>query len=57
VHRLVALVGPAQASRLLFGAGAIDGQEAERIGLVEQFAEAAAMEAEAYARPLPRTIR
>jgi enoyl-CoA hydratase/carnithine racemase len=35
VHRLVSLVGPGQASRLLFGAGGIDSSEAERIGLVE----------------------
>jgi enoyl-CoA hydratase/carnithine racemase len=49
VHRLVGLVGAAQASRLLFSAAAIDGVEAERIGLVERFAENAAEEAEAYA--------
>ncbi len=35
VHRLVALIGPGQAARLLFGAAGIDGPEAERIGLVE----------------------
>ena len=35
VHRLVALVGPGQAARLLFTAETIDGAEAERIGLVE----------------------
>lgn len=35
VARLVALVGPGQASRLLFGSGTIDGTEAARIGLVE----------------------
>ena len=35
VHRLVSLVGPGQASRLLFGAEAIDAREAARIGLVE----------------------
>jgi enoyl-CoA hydratase/carnithine racemase len=35
VHRLVGLVGPGQAARLLFGAGSIDGAEAARIGLVE----------------------
>lgn len=35
VARLVALVGPGQASRLLLGAGAIDSAEAARIGLVE----------------------
>jgi enoyl-CoA hydratase/carnithine racemase len=37
VHRLVSLVGPGQASRLLFGAQTINGAEAQRIGLVEQF--------------------
>lgn len=35
VARLVALVGPGQASRLLLGAGSIDSAEASRIGLVE----------------------
>ena len=35
VARLVALVGPGQASRLLFGAGAIGTEEAKRIGLVD----------------------
>lgn len=35
VARLVALVGPGQASRLLLGAGTIDSAEAQRIGLVE----------------------
>jgi enoyl-CoA hydratase/carnithine racemase len=35
VARLVALVGPGQASRLLLGAGTIEAAEAERIGLVE----------------------
>jgi enoyl-CoA hydratase/carnithine racemase len=35
VARLVALVGPGQASRLLLGAGSIDSVEAARIGLVE----------------------
>jgi enoyl-CoA hydratase/carnithine racemase len=38
VARLVSLVGPGQAARLLFGAGSIDGAEAERIGLVELYA-------------------
>lgn len=37
VHRLVRLVGPGQAARLLFGAQSVDGAEAERIGLVELF--------------------
>lgn len=36
IARLVALVGPAQASRLLLAAEAIDGEEAARIGLVER---------------------
>jgi enoyl-CoA hydratase/carnithine racemase len=49
VHRLVALVGPAYASSLLFSAGAIDGAEAERVGLIERFAEDAAAEAERFA--------
>lgn len=35
IHRLVALVGPGQAARLLLGAQSIDAAEAERIGLVE----------------------
>ena len=35
VARLVALVGPGQASRLLLGAATLDGPEAARIGLVE----------------------
>ncbi|MGA9582813.1 MAG: enoyl-CoA hydratase/isomerase family protein [Allosphingosinicella sp.] len=39
VARLVALVGPGQASRLLLGAGAVDSAEAARIGLVELRAE------------------
>ena len=45
VHRLVALVGPGQAARLLFGAGSVDGEEALRIGLVEIFAPTALGEA------------
>lgn len=35
VHRLVELVGPGQAARLLFTGAAIDAAEAARIGLVE----------------------
>jgi enoyl-CoA hydratase/carnithine racemase len=47
VARLVSLVGPGQASRLLLGAGSIDAAEAARIGLVEIVApEAAAAAAE-----------
>jgi enoyl-CoA hydratase/carnithine racemase len=37
VHRLVKLVGPGQAARLLFTALPIDGAEAARIGLVELY--------------------
>lgn len=39
VARLVALIGPGQASRLLLGAGSIDAAEAARIGLVELSAD------------------
>jgi enoyl-CoA hydratase/carnithine racemase len=49
VARLVALVGPGQASRLLLGAGSIDSTEAARIGLVELRAEEAASAVEALA--------
>ena len=35
VHRLVALVGPGQAARMLFGGQMISGEEAKHIGLVE----------------------
>ena len=37
IHRLVALVGPGQAARLLFTAQSIDGAEAAEIGLVEYY--------------------
>ena len=37
VHRLVELVGPGQAARLLFTAQSLDGVEAHEIGLVELF--------------------
>lgn len=39
IARLVALVGPGQASRLLLGAQPIDGAEARRIGLAEGILE------------------
>jgi enoyl-CoA hydratase/carnithine racemase len=42
VHRLVALVGPGQAARLLFTGASIDSSEALRIGLAE-FAEEQAL--------------
>jgi enoyl-CoA hydratase/carnithine racemase len=49
VARLVALVGPGQASRLLLGAGTIDSAEAARIGLVELRAEDAGPAVESLA--------
>lgn len=45
VHRLVALVGPGQAARLLYTAGSVDADEALRIGLIERVAAADDMEA------------
>lgn len=45
VHRLVALVGPGQAARLLYTAGSMDADEALRIGLIERIAAAEEMEA------------
>jgi enoyl-CoA hydratase/carnithine racemase len=44
VARLVSLVGPGQASRLLLSAGSIGASEAARIGLVEILAESSARE-------------
>ena len=52
VHRLVNLVGVGQAARLMLSARAIDGREAERIGLVELCAENAAQEAEGLAEAI-----
>jgi enoyl-CoA hydratase/carnithine racemase len=53
VARLVALVGPGQAARLLLSAGGIDAAEAARIGLVEILAEETAhAEAETLARAI-----
>ena len=49
VHRLVSLVGPGQASRMLLSAEAIDAVEAARIGLVELVADDAAAAAGALA--------
>ena len=45
VHRLVSLIGPGQAARLLLSAASIDGAEAERIGLVELHVESDPAEA------------
>ncbi|WP_165357377.1 enoyl-CoA hydratase/isomerase family protein [Sphingosinicella sp. CPCC 101087] len=45
VHRLVALVGPGQAARLLFTAETIDAGEANAIGLVERVAPPGGAEA------------
>ncbi|HEX5182848.1 MAG TPA: enoyl-CoA hydratase/isomerase family protein [Allosphingosinicella sp.] len=53
VGRLVALIGPGQAARLLLSAGAVDAAEAARIGLVEILAEESAHEeAERLARAI-----
>jgi enoyl-CoA hydratase/carnithine racemase len=49
VARLVALVGPGQASRLLLGAGTVDSTEAARIGLVELAAADVGLAVEALA--------
>lgn len=60
VARLVALVGPGQAARLLYGGAAIDAAEAARIGLVEEVAEdagfAAAHLAQAIAGNAPSSL-
>jgi len=47
VHRLVALVGPGQAARLLLSAAPIDGAEAARVGLIELYVQSGAGEAAA----------
>jgi enoyl-CoA hydratase/carnithine racemase len=53
IARLVALVGPGQAARLLLGAGGIQAAEAARIGLVEILAvDSAREEAETLARAI-----
>ena len=62
VHRLVSLVGPGQAARLLFGTQNIDGAEAARIGLAELYAERGAAEtasalAETVAANDPESLR
>jgi enoyl-CoA hydratase/carnithine racemase len=49
VFRLVSLIGPGQAARLLLSAKGVDGAEAARIGLVEFLAEDCEAEAEALA--------
>jgi enoyl-CoA hydratase/carnithine racemase len=69
VHRLVALVGPGEAARLLFGAQAIGSREAVRIGLldrafdanvatgVDEFVKAVVANDPASLRTLKRGIR
>ncbi len=52
VHRLLSLVGPGQAARLLFGAQTVGAEEAARIGLVE----IAADDAEEAVRALGEAI-
>lgn len=61
VHRLVTLVGPGQAARLLFGTHPLDGAEALLIGLVElhssEAPEAAMSLARAIAANEPQSLR
>lgn len=52
IARLVALIGPGQAARLLYTSARIDGAEASRIGLVEVTAEDALLEACTLARAM-----
>jgi enoyl-CoA hydratase/carnithine racemase len=52
VARLVALVGPGQAARMLYAAARIDATEAARIGLVEVVADDAAVHALAMAQAM-----
>ena len=56
-QRLVSLVGPGQAARLLLGAGSIDGGEAHRIGLVELFEDDPAGAAEELVRSIAANDR
>jgi enoyl-CoA hydratase/carnithine racemase len=49
VFRLISLIGPGQAARLLLSAKGVDGAEAARIGLVELLADDCEAEAEALA--------
>ncbi|HYW15234.1 MAG TPA: enoyl-CoA hydratase/isomerase family protein [Allosphingosinicella sp.] len=49
VARLVALIGPGQASRLLLGAGTSDSAEAARIGLIELLAPDVGLAVDAFA--------
>jgi enoyl-CoA hydratase/carnithine racemase len=57
VHRLVAIVGPGQAARLLLGAGSVDGAEAERTGLVEMLHENPAAAAAELAKSIAANDR
>ena len=52
IARLVTLVGPGQAARLLYGATRIDAAEAARIGLVEVLADDALAEANVLAQAI-----
>ncbi|HEY6917215.1 MAG TPA: enoyl-CoA hydratase/isomerase family protein, partial [Allosphingosinicella sp.] len=52
IHRLVSLVGPGQAHRLLLSAAAISGAEASVIGLVEIASDAPGEAAESLARTI-----
>jgi enoyl-CoA hydratase/carnithine racemase len=52
VARLVSLVGPGQASRLILSAGTVDGVEAASIGLVEIFSEEATAAVDSLVREI-----
>jgi enoyl-CoA hydratase/carnithine racemase len=52
IARLIALVGPGQAARLVYGATRIDADEAARIGLVEMRADDAPAAATAMAQAM-----
>ncbi|WP_353816550.1 enoyl-CoA hydratase-related protein [Agromyces sp. SYSU T00266] len=62
-RRLVAVVGPGNAAEILFGAGRLDAQTAQRIGLLNRVTTAASLESEvagfgaSLAANAPLTIR
>lgn len=57
VHRLVTLVGPGQAARMLFSAETIYAEEAKRIGLVEYHAQRESAVIEAILANDPESLK
>ncbi|MEA3015001.1 MAG: hypothetical protein QOD42_3546 [Sphingomonadales bacterium] len=57
VRRLVAMVGPGQAARLLFTAETIGGEEAKRIGLVDHYSHPESDVIEAILANDPESLR